>query len=308
MQLDIFDHSRDVMLRNDVVEAIVGQDADAARAGRQALAAEYPDDEALAELGLLIEATARCPGGAITDHEALCMARRELRETVEPAARRRLGDPGWRAWSANLWRDLARRAGPLGFDPKHPDDHAAALWLRVGDGRSAAAAVAGIESWRRIPAPLAWMAEARCRSQGLDPAWPLLAELAWMSPGRLSEVVKRIDDPLLTRLKRQFDASFEDAVDDVPDHNTASLERSDSAQGATDLPWFPAWLLTEKPALAPLLAQAQPGAQTAGERGLRLMVELLGLEQQGRQREVVERRRSLRDLHAGLYRAYLAHR
>ena len=57
-----------------------------------------------------------------------------------------------------------------------------ALWLRAGDFAAAADAVARIESWRRIPAPLAWMAEARYRLDGLDAHWGLLAELAWLAP------------------------------------------------------------------------------------------------------------------------------
>jgi hypothetical protein len=50
------------------------------------------------------------------------------------------------------------------------------LWLRAGNAAAARDAVATIASWRRTPAPLAWMAEAVHRGDGLDAAWPLLAE------------------------------------------------------------------------------------------------------------------------------------
>ena len=47
MQLDIFEHSRDVMLRNDVISALERHDAAAARAACDLLAQECPADESL---------------------------------------------------------------------------------------------------------------------------------------------------------------------------------------------------------------------------------------------------------------------
>jgi hypothetical protein len=41
---------------------------------------------------------------------------------------------------------------------------------------------------------------------------------------------------------------------------------------------------------------------------MRLVVELLGLERQGRHAELMQRRRALRDLHGDLYAAYMATR
>ena len=62
------------------------------------------------------------------------------------------------------------------------------------------------------------------------------------------------------------------------------------------------------PALAPRLAQAEPGQARDAERGLRLMVELLGLERQGRHHDLVARRKALRELSPPLYAAYMATR
>ena len=62
--------------------------------------------------------------------------------------------------------------------------------------------------------------------------------------------------------------------------------------------------MIEKPGLAPLLRDAQPSRQTAPERATRLL-QILSLERQGNQHELVERRKALRDLHAGLYAAYM---
>ncbi len=82
----------------------------------------------------------------------------------------------------------------------------------------------------------------------------------------------------------------------------------EGAGDSSDLAWFPAWVLTERPALAAHLTQAQASQHSAPEQALRVLIELLGLERQGRQRDVVERRRTLRGLDAPLYTAYMATR
>ncbi|MDD4943256.1 MAG: hypothetical protein PHQ13_06945, partial [Rhodoferax sp.] len=70
-------------------------------------------------------------------------------------------------------------------------------------------------------------------------------------------------------------------------------------------PWFPAWVLTTQPQHAPDLALAQPGQHSAPEQAMRLLINLLGLEHQGRHHDLVKLRKSLRGLHAGLYAAYM---
>ncbi|EYS85870.1 hypothetical protein CF68_09020 [Cupriavidus sp. SK-4] len=73
------------------------------------------------------------------------------------------------------------------------------------------------------------MAETVYRLQGLEPAWPLLVELAWLSPKRLGGLMQSLGDPSLLALRRRFDANFD---------GDGTIE---------DLAWFPAWALTDKP-------------------------------------------------------------
>ena len=54
MQLDIFEHSRDVMLKNDVVQALERRDIAAALQTRAVLAQEYPDAAGLSDLDQMI--------------------------------------------------------------------------------------------------------------------------------------------------------------------------------------------------------------------------------------------------------------
>jgi hypothetical protein len=286
MQLDIFEHSHDVMLRNDVIYALQRHDAAAARAACDRLAQECPCDESLAALGAMclgLEGTGR---GGFGDPASLRQARQAL-EALRPLAGQVLGSPAATQWLAPLWADLAVRAQAVPFRADSAADHAAPLWLCAGNWMAAADATAAIESWRRIPAPLAWMTEARLRMLGLQATWPMIAELGWLAPARLDELLRRCEHPLLTPLVRKFDEGF------------------DGEGSPGDAAWFPAWALTERPEIAEHLAAAQPSQHGAPERAFRTLVELLGLERQGRQRDIVERRKTLRDLHLGLYAGYM---
>ena len=286
MQLDIFDHSRDVMLRNDVIHGLEKRDAGVALAALEMLAEECPRDESLPALHVLVEAIEGRDRTVFRDHDALRCAWRELQD-IQPAALRAFGDEGAATWLRPLWQDLAQRAAPLPFRADRADDHAAPLWLRAECFKDAADAVASIESWRRIPAPLGWMVEARLRLYGLRATWPMLAELAWLSPRRLIQLVPHSRDPLLPQLLRKFEASF-DGVGD-----------------ASDLAWFPAWVLTDRPDLADHLGTAQTAQHSAPEQAMRVLIELLGLERQGRQHDIVSRRKTLRDIHPSLHQAYM---
>ena len=289
MQLDIFEHSRDVMLRSDVVTSLEQRDAAAAQAAWVALGDEYPLDETLAPLALLIDALQRqsIANAPFADHDALRDARRVLIDETAPAALRMWGGTAATAWLAALWRQTAERAAALPFQAERSDDHAAPLWLLAGDWAAAADAVAHIESWRRIPAPLGWMAEARYRIEGLDAAWALLAELAWLSPRRFDELTKRLTDPSLHKLRKHFDATFEGDGE------------------VADLAWFPAWVLIDKPGLAHLLSHTQPSRDDGPTASGATIDRSARSGAAGTPSELVERRRRLRDLHAGLYAAYM---
>ena len=290
VQLDIFDHSRDVMLRNDVLDALQRFDAAAARSAWHRLEQAFPSDGTIAPLAMLLDVLERRTDVPFANHEAAREAVGALAEGVLPTARRLFGDSSGTEWLLPLWRLTAQRAAALQFRATHAEEHAAALWLRARDWQAAAHAVAGIESWRRIPAPLAWMVQAQYRIDGLDVVWPLLAELAWLAPARFGAVAQALGDPLLDKLRKQFDASFEGRGD------------------AADLAWFPAWLLTQKSGLARLLGAAQPSGSSEPEQAMRVLVEIIGLERQGRQHELVSHRRRLRGLHEALYGAYMSTR
>jgi len=220
MQLDIFDHSRDTQLRNDLADALLRQDIAAARTVSATLTQEFPGDACLAPAAILLRVLEQRTSVPLASHEEAEAARRTLHDEVEPAAQRLLGRAGSGPWLAQLWEALAQRAAPLPFDPRHGADHAAAFWLRAGEWDRASAAVARIASWRRIPLPLSWMAQARYRLQGLDESWDLLRNWPGCPPGCWTSCCRPWPTPCCTGC------------------GNASTPRSTPAPGSTIWPGF----------------------------------------------------------------------
>ena len=288
MQLDIFEHSRDVVLRNAAIDALRLRDAAACAHAIAALAAEYGADPLLPALGLLCEKL-HAPIAIPLARETAVALLQETAGAVTAAAHEVFGNSA-QAWLGPVWAELATAVAPYPFDPDDEELHAAALLLRAGRWTEAAASIEGIASWRRQPAPLAWMIEARGRSAYFAAIWPLLAELAWMAPRRAQALASRLALPELDRLLRGFDAEFE------------------GEGAAEDFAWFPAWVLIADRRHAAGLQLVQDGAHTRPETCARIVLGLLALERQGRHGELVEGRRKLRSAHPALFARYMQDR
>lgn len=295
MQADFFSADHSVAYRNDVILALEQDDASAAQLAWNALDQHCPADDCLPALRVLIEALGAQSHAVFQDHAALNLARQALQNDISPAARRGMGVAAT-TWLCKRWKQLALRAAALAYRADHCEDHAAPLWLCAGEWQAAAEAAASIASWRRIPAPLSWMLHAQLRLHGVQPYWGLLAELAWLSPSRLRRVVQDSADPILLSWVQKFEQKFEVCGEVGADG------------GLSDLAWFPAWLLTERSDWAAHLTRAQASQNTPPEQAMCALLELLGLEHQGRHHDVIARRKSLRDLNLPLYAAYMASR
>lgn len=288
MQLDIFEHSRDVVLRNATLDALRLHDAGACARALAALLAEYPADPLLPTVGLLCEKL-QSPISTPLAREAAMAILQETGIAVAAAAHEVFGKAA-QAWLSPLWADLAAAIAHYPFDSGNEGLHAAPLLLRAERWADAAACIESIASWRRQPAPLAWMIEARCRIAGFDAIWPLLAELAWMAPRRAQALAPRLDLSELDSLVHGFDAEFE-------------------GEGATeDFAWFPAWVVIADRRRTAGLHLAQDGAHTPPETCARIVLGLLALERQGRHAELVENRRKLREAHPVLFARYMQDR
>ena len=287
MQLDLFMHGRDVMLQNDVIAALRERDATSAKRAFDRFASEFPHHETIASFETLL-ATLASPARPVTDHEEVAARVREI-DAVVPAAERIFGRDVAIDWLAPIWSSLANAAAELPFRPECPRAHAGFLFLRSGNWAAAETSIARIPSWRRIPQPLAWMAEACFRRLGSESAWCLLLELAWIDSDAFSDLVRRSDSAPLLKLWNDFEAGL-------------------GSEEVLDPSWFPAWLLITAPEMASVLRQSQAGSNKPPERVARLILELLVLEKQGRHAELVAQRRRLRDLHLGLFAYYMSSR
>jgi hypothetical protein len=287
MQLDLFEHSRDAVLRNEAIDAARAYSSSALARAITMLASECAGDPLLPAFDKLYERLSL----PVTRRLARGSALQILRSTEDtlPAAQRVFGNKAG-AWLAPLWAELAEAIADLPFDPNCEKLHAAPLLLRAEKWSEANAKVETIASWRRQPAPLVWKVEAECRISSLSTAWHLLAELSWMDPSRAAMLAARLEDSELDGLLRHFDAEFE----------------GDSEAG--DFAWFPAWALITESSWAVAMRLAQPGANTPAERCAWQVLNLLVLERQGRHAEMIEGRRKLRDTHRPLFDLYMRSR
>ena len=293
-QLDIFADSRDRVLINRLAEALCGGEPKLAEQAFTELSAAFPNDRHLGSAAVLMQALADEQALTPTPLQrpsAAAQARDQLTHRVAAAALQVLGADAAKPWLAQRWQALARRAQALPFDSTTADTHAAALWLQGRAWAQAEQAARAIESWRRKPAPLAWMAQAHWHLQGPDATWPLLAELAWIAPQRLTTLLALLPDPALHKLARGFE-------------NAAITNFEEQA----DWRWWPAWLLVEQPLLAAPLQAAQTDAVAPPEAGFKLVLALLRAERQGRHQDLMALRRQLQSLQPDLFKAYMATR
>lgn len=285
MQLDIFEHSRDVVLRNAAIDALRERDTGASAQAVAALAAEYGADPLLPAFSILCTKL-HSPIPKPVAREVAIAILQELDDAVAPAAHAVFAKAA-QAWLSPLCAELAASIADYPFDSVRESLHAAPLLLRAARWMDASACIEAMASWRRQPAPLAWMIEARCHIAGFDAIMPLLAELAWMAPQRAQVLAPRLELPALDRLVRGFDAEFEG--EGTPD----------------DFAWFPAWALIADSRLGERLRLSQAGANTRSEYCARLVLGLLLFERQGRHADLVEGRRKLREAHPALFARYM---
>ncbi len=293
-QLDIFNDSRDVALRNDMAQALLDGDPLAAKRIADTLLAEFGTDPVLAPGAVLVAfqhwqhaAAAQGP----LDVATVLDTQHRLDGPVAAAAAAVFGAQRAANWLAAQWRWLAGQAAGIGWLAPQAQAHAAALYLRGQAWSQAAEAVARIESWRRIPVPLLWMTQARWRGVGADAAWPLLAEALWLAPARAAMLRAALADARLDKLVARFEEHFD------PDADPVAV-----------WPWLPAFALVDQPLLAGPLADAVPPTDFAPGLAFSVVMALLRLERQGQHHEIVAQRARLKALSAPLFTAYMSTR
>lgn len=290
MQLDIFTHSRDVMLRNDVVDALKQHDELALGTALKKLMVEFPDDGLHHDGDLLyrwLHTAQHIPSRL--DVEQATYWQHALQHDITPVAQRVLSLYADQ-WLQPYWRQLAAAMQSIAFNSHHDSVHAVPIWLRLADWTSAQTGIAEIPAWRHQATPLAWMIMTLIGAAQIDAMWPLLAELCWLAPQRAQQVVVEVKYAPLISLIQRFDAAMDDTDD------------------GTQWRWFPAWALITMPGLQVSLRHAQADNQRDDEQALHTLLALFSYERQGRHENLIAERKKLRALHAGLFALYMASR
>lgn len=289
-QLDLFAHSRAVVLANDVIDALLARDAARATERFNSLCAEEPGHRAREALQTLCRGLGEWPRPS-ADPAEIAAAVDWLDREADPAAVSALGDKA-ADFMRPFWRDLACAASQRAYDPAFPRSFSAALYLRCGDAVAAAKAAQGVPNCDGNVDALHWIAVARHRAEGLDACWAPLMRLALLAPKRLPALLAEIDEPLLDRDWRAFQSDCH------------WLDSEDDTAGC----WFPAWHLVEHPGMEIEIGEvttlpATPAAQTFVE-----MRCLLSLEKRGYSAALISARSRLRELDGDVFALYMARR
>ena len=289
MQFDLFKDSPHVGLRNAVVAALCARNTSALRETIDCLRIDFPDDDHLDGFEhLYVECLAlRQAEWSTTD-----LARQVERIDMQllPVLKKVIGADAAQRWIAPVYGELARAAAGQAFSRCEANAHSASLFLRAGELAAARAAVEAIPSWRRIPEPLAWMAEITLRQNLPDKYWPLSAELALIAPALLAPLFAQAAPASVLRAYREFCTEAEEQ----------------GSEGDTNA-WFPAWLLVEHPDLLPFLRTAHT-YDSSPARSAALLIDLLIGERQGLTQTMLGKRRQLRELAPAIFARYMARR
>jgi len=272
---------------NQAIDAVLARDAFEAGSSIAALRAEAPDHPALLGLETLATALLEWPQ-RVSDTSRIVALAVWLEQEIAPVARQVLGLRADLLLAA-FFRDLARTARGLNYDPTNTKAHRAWLCLRCADWAQAEEAALAIPGANEIPEVLHWLAVARHRQRGLVASRPALFALAWREPQRLASVVTALDDQLLTRDFEMFDRAC----------GWEGVEPSELSA------WFPAWYLLEHPGASKDVATAEPPA-TPPATAARLMMHIIELERQPDWKALIALRTQLRLLNSELFSLYMA--
>lgn len=289
MQFDLFVDVSDTGMRHDACQAILRHDLSAAEHACQQLRSHFPRDTALPALHTLLSCLVQDASPVLNEHSSAMRAIEQLQAARQSALL--LLEAQGLPWLQTLWKRMAERLD-LPYTTQFPQAQRAFLCLRAADWPGASQAVEHISNWRRLPHPLSWMAQIKHKLEGLDSAWPLLAELAWCAPELFAATLARLEEPRLQRQQQTFLREFDE---------------TDQQQGAA-WAWFPAWVCLHTPELAAPLRTCKPGSHSRAEQAAMLVLELLAVEKRGQHQEMLKLRQRLQSLHADLFQHYMRSR
>lgn len=278
-QPDLFLDGTELEVQKHLIDAIVARDASRSGEKLRQLTVLHAHHWAVSHATLLIDALAVGPL-----HDA-GQARQRL-DALEnlwlPAASALLRADA-RDFLIPLWRDVGRALEGVPFQPADPRSHASWAYLNGLDWENLKRTILEVRNWRsepilqvRLGTALWWLRDQR----GAIRTW---CALCWQAPAHFAECIESAGFP---------DAALRRAWDRARDQDF------DPPITAT---WFPAWLAIENPGIA--TAMGPCGGATDPERAFD---HLIALRRGHTDREDIEHRRALQDLHGDLLGHYLA--
>ncbi|MDE0419438.1 MAG: hypothetical protein OXK76_00935 [Gammaproteobacteria bacterium] len=278
-QPDLFLDGAQAQIQNEIVNAINAHDAAAASVtiGRLAKldATHWAIDHALT----LIDALGATP----LDRPDEALKRLEAMETRWLPAASALLRSGARDFLSPLWRDIGRGLEDIDHGPLDPRQHASWAYLNGLDWVNLKRTVLGTPNWESEPLLRTWLALAQWRLAEYRDATRSWFALCWQFPAHFAECVESPTFP---------NASLQRAWEDAQNQNM---------DPPITAPWFPAWVLIEHPGYARSIGTC--GGASDPERAYD---HLVALRTGHSDREDLDHRRALKDLHADLLGRYLA--
>ena len=279
-QTDIFLDTSDQQAVNELVAALSARDVTAAEACIKRLAHLDAEHWMLPSARTLATALATPPPGTRDD------ALRRI-DTLEqqwlPAASAVLRSAA-RDFVTPMWRSIgAALEDGTPYDPARPKAHASFAYAHGLAWTNVRRTVHDVPNHRTAPPLLEILAEAEWRLRHRREAVALWFALCWLAPAHFADAVRATGFP---------DAAVRESW--------ARLQDQDWASPVTAA-WFPAWMVLDEPGVGRSFKPTE--GTSAPEQAFDL---LLRLRAGGSDREDIDNRRALQELHPGLFDGYLA--
>ena len=278
-QTDIFLDASGMMAANDLVSALSSRNATAAKTRLEHLVRMDAGHWMLADATILVEALAKQPPAR---REEALRTMAALEQRWLPAAGAVLRG-GARDFVTPVWRGIgAALDDGAPYDAGRPKEHASFAYAHGLDWASVRRVVSEVANHRREPALLELLAESEWRLRNRREAVALWFALCWLAPDRFASAVDAARFP---------DSAVRKCWGRLQDQDWSS------PKGAA---WLPAWMVLDEPGIGRAFKPTQ--GMSAPERAFDLLVRLRA---GGSDREDMDNRRALQELHPGLFDRYL---
>ena len=278
-QTDIFLDASGMMAANDLVAALSSRNATAAKERLEHLVRIDAGHWMLADATVLVETLGERPPARRAEALRTMAA---LEQRWLPAAGAVLRG-GARDFVTPVWRGIgAALDDGTPYTAARPKEHASFAYAHGLDWASVRRVVTEVANHRTEPALLELLAEAEWRLRNRREAVALWFALCWVAPDHFAGAVDAARFP---------DSAVRKCWGRLQDQDWS---------GPKGAAWLPAWMVLDEPGIGRAFKPTQ--RMTAPERAFDL---LLRLRAGGSDREDIDNRRALQELHPGLFDRYL---